>query len=56
METILKVSNLTKRFSDFALQDVSLSLPGGAIMGMIGENGAGKTTMIRLILGLTVVL
>ena len=52
METILKVSNLTKRFSDFALQDVSLSLPGGAIMGMIGENGAGKTTMIRLILGL----
>ncbi len=52
MTDILTVTNLTKRFSDFALQDVSLNLPGGVIMGVIGENGAGKTTLMRLILGL----
>ena len=50
MQTILEANKLCKQYKDFALKDVSLSLPKGAIMGFIGENGAGKTTTIRLLL------
>jgi len=52
MQTILEIEGLTKRYKDFALEDVSFSLPAGCIMGFIGENGAGKSTTIKLILGL----
>ncbi len=52
MQTILEIEGLTKRYHDFALEDVSLSLPAGCIMGFIGENGAGKSTTIKLVLGL----
>ena len=48
----LEIRNLTKRFPGFVLDDLSLSLPEGCIMGLIGENGAGKSTTIRLILDL----
>lgn len=52
MDYILEVENLTKRYdkSDFALNQVSFSLPYGAIMGFVGENGAGKTTTLGCIL------
>jgi ABC-2 type transport system ATP-binding protein len=52
MDAILEVQNLTKKYkkSDFRLNDVSFSIPGGAIMGLIGENGSGKTTTIGCIL------
>ena len=46
----LEIKNLCKRFSDFELKNLSLTLPGGCIMGLIGENGAGKSTTIKLIL------
>jgi len=46
----LEVKNLTKSFAGFKLDDVSFSLPSGCIMGLIGENGAGKSTTIKLIL------
>src|SRR5699024_2681535 len=46
---ILQVNNLCKNYSQFALQNVSFSLPKGSIMGLIGENGAGKSTTMRLI-------
>ena len=46
----LEVRGLTKRRGDFALQGLDLTLPAGCIMGLIGENGAGKSTTIRLIL------
>ncbi len=49
---ILQVNNLCKNYSQFTLQNVSFSLPKGSIMGLIGENGAGKSTTMRLILGL----
>lgn len=52
MDDILRVSRLCKDYGDFALKDVSFSLPKGSIMGFIGENGAGKTTTIRLILNM----
>ncbi len=51
-EPILQLRGLTKRFKAFALDDVSLSLPPGAMMGLLGPNGAGKTTLIKAILGL----
>ena len=48
----LEVKNLSKSFGDFALQDVSFTIPMGTALGLIGENGAGKSTTISLILGL----
>lgn len=44
------VTDLYKRFDDFTLDHVSFQVPKGRIVGFIGENGAGKSTTIRLIL------
>lgn len=46
----LEIKNLNKSFKDFKLDNLSLSLPSGCIMGLIGENGAGKSTTIKLVL------
>ena len=46
----LEIKNLTKSFSDFKLDHLNLTLPSGCIMGLVGENGAGKSTTIKLIL------
>ncbi|MCI6553852.1 MAG: ABC transporter ATP-binding protein [Lachnospiraceae bacterium] len=46
----LEIKNLTKAFEGFKLDNLNLVLPGGCIMGLIGENGAGKSTTIKLIL------
>ncbi len=46
----LEIKNLTKKFPGFTLDDLTLTLPSGCIMGLIGENGAGKSTTIKLIL------
>lgn len=48
----LEIRGLTKHFADFTLDNLNLILPGGCILGLIGENGAGKSTTIRLILGM----
>ena len=42
MEYAIEVRNLTKRYKDFTLDDISFALPRGTVMGLIGENGAGK--------------
>lgn len=52
MENILEIKELCKSYDDFALNNVSFSLPKGYIMGFVGENGAGKTTTIRSILNM----
>lgn len=52
MSDILRVDHLSKEYADFTLDNISFSVPSGAIMGFIGENGAGKTTTMKLILGL----
>lgn len=50
---ILEIKELCKSYEDFALRDISFSLPKGYIMGFVGENGSGKTTTIRSILNMT---
>lgn len=46
----IEIKNLSKSYPGFKLDGLSLTLPAGAIMGLVGENGAGKSTAIRLIL------
>ncbi len=48
----IEIKDLRKSFSGFCLDNVNLTLPTGCIMGLIGENGAGKSTMIKLILNM----
>lgn len=52
MNNLLEVTDLCKSFSDFRLDNISFSLPCGYIMGFIGPNGSGKTTVIKLILNM----
>jgi len=56
MSEILEVQGLTKQYkkSGFRLNNISFSLPEGAIMGLIGENGSGKTTIIGCILNILI--
>ncbi|MBS4981353.1 MAG: ABC transporter ATP-binding protein [Lachnospiraceae bacterium] len=52
MEHAIEIRHLSKEYKDFRLQDVSLNIPTGTVMGLIGANGAGKSTFINSILGL----
>ncbi len=52
MENILEIRDLSKKYENFELNNINLSLPKGTIMGFVGENGAGKTTTISLILNM----
>ena len=52
MEYALEVRGLTKHYGDFVLDQVFLQVPYGAVVGFIGENGAGKSTTIKAILNL----
>ena len=46
----LELKNVTKSFTGFRLDAINLTLPCGCVMGLVGENGAGKSTTIKLIL------
>lgn len=48
----LTVSGLTKKYKAFTLSDLSFEVPRGTIVGLIGENGAGKSTTLSSVLGL----
>ena len=48
----LEIKNLSKEYPHFRLDRLSLTLPGGCIMGLVGENGAGKSTTIKLLLNM----
>lgn len=52
MEYALTLNGVTKKYEDFTLDSIDIILPAGCIMGIIGENGAGKSTTIKLILDL----
>jgi ABC-2 type transport system ATP-binding protein len=53
MSAIIRLSGIGKRFgSTVALDDVSLEVPPGIVFALLGENGAGKSTCIRVMLGL----
>ena len=54
MENILELHQVSKTYSksDFTLDSLSLSLPYGAILGFVGENGAGKSTTIKMMSGI----
>lgn len=53
LQPIVEIQNLTKRYGDFvALDDLSLTVHRGQILGFIGPNGAGKTTTIKIMVGL----
>jgi ABC-2 type transport system ATP-binding protein len=53
VSVVVKVSELTKRFDDFvAVDHVSFDVSAGEIVGYLGPNGSGKTTTIRMLLGL----
>jgi phosphonate transport system ATP-binding protein len=53
-DLMLEIQGLTKRFGDFAaVDDVTLAIPEGQMVGVIGRSGAGKSTLLRLINRLT---
>lgn len=54
MNNALTISGLTKTYKDFVLDNVSFSVPSGSIVGLIGENGAGKSTTINAVWGLSI--
>ena len=52
MGSALEIHELTKKYEDFTLDHISFQVPSGSIAGLIGENGAGKTSTINAVLGL----
>jgi ABC-2 type transport system ATP-binding protein len=48
----IELSGVSKKYRYFTLEDIHLKLPRGQIMGLIGANGAGKSTTIRVLMGL----
>ena len=53
MTAAFALTGLSKRYENFALQDITLTMPEGQIMGLVGVNGAGKTTLLRILSGLS---
>ena len=53
LEPVLRVEKVNKRFGNFhALTDLSFSVDAGHVFGMVGENGSGKSTALRIVVGL----
>ena len=49
---LVEVKNISKQWGSFCLEDISMELPEGYILGLIGPNGSGKTTLLHILLGL----
>ena len=50
MNNAIEIRNLSKRYPGFTLENVSFNLPSGCVLGLVGENGAGKSTIINLLM------
>lgn len=50
MENMLELKGVSKDYVGFSLKDINLTIPKGCVMGLVGENGAGKTTIMKIIL------
>ena len=53
MENNIELQNVSKKYKDFELKNISFNVQQGSTVGLIGENGAGKTTTIKSILNIT---
>ena len=53
MENNIELNNVSKKYQDFELKNITFNVPKGCIVWLIGENGAGKTTTIKSILNIT---
>src|SRR5262245_66344013 len=51
-DVAMRLENVGKRYPHFSLENVSLEVPTGSLVGFIGPNGAGKSTTIRILMGL----
>ena len=51
-QNAIEINHLCKTYKDFTLDNISLSIPRGTIMGFVGQNGAGKSTTIKAILNI----
>ena len=51
METLFSCKGLTKKLNGFTLKDISFDVEAGSVLGVVGRNGSGKTTMLRCLLG-----
>lgn len=55
MDNLLSIRSLTKKYGEtVALRDVTIEIPAGRIIGLLGKNGSGKTTLIKIVSGLLV--
>lgn len=52
MSMLLEIRKLSKHYPGFTLSDISFSLNEGEIMGLIGKNGAGKSTALKSVLNM----
>jgi ABC-2 type transport system ATP-binding protein len=52
MNPAITLRDVSKRYDEFALSGIDLELPAGQVMGLVGVNGAGKSTILRLLMGL----
>ncbi|MFR2534431.1 MAG: ABC transporter ATP-binding protein [Clostridia bacterium] len=50
MENMLQLKQVSKDYEGFSLKNINLTIPKGSVMGLVGENGAGKTTIMKIIL------